>query len=104
MCFFDKKMWNKEDKEAQKALHYCGPHCWGGVECTADCMIEKENFTKKCAECFGKFSGCIAANCVSKCWPDSLTACCINCVKDHCVKSFMKCSSPPGWKDKVKDI
>ena len=88
----DKTIWNTRNMDAKKALNYCGNHCMGGVQCTSDCIRNKEGFSIKCSDCFGNFSGCTVSNCVWKCALNSLSHSCINCVKRYCVKSFLKCS------------
>ena len=88
----DNKIWNIRKNEVKKALGECGPSCWGGAQCTTECMLKKTELSTKCANCFGNFAGCGKSNCSWSCMFGTTTSSCINCVKKYCVDGFKRCS------------
>jgi len=88
----DKSIWLSERREIKDALSHCGRRCLGGKRCTSRCMRKKEQITKPCSECFGKFVGCNRDNCARKCMRNSHASKCIRCVENNCVNPFIQCS------------
>lgn len=73
----------------KSVMNGCG--CFGGVDCSSRCLVNKLSLTTNCAHCFGENIHCIASHCFSDCLnPYSLS--CDQYADEHCLPALVACS------------
>ena len=77
--------------DADMTVEDCAGPCFGGAECTANCVMMQLGVTAECAGCFGAVTMCSATMCPLQCLGDSPE--CEVCRNDMgCTAQFDTCA------------
>jgi hypothetical protein len=71
----------------------CAEGCFGGGDCTRDCLIEMTMISMPCAQCFGDVVACTAMMCTFECLGGGDSPECMACRDSRgCSAAFATCS------------
>jgi len=74
--------------ETDALLQVCNEGCDFDAACMQDCMAAELGISAGCAQCFGAFTGCVAATCKAEC-SDFTSEGCNTCLKDSGCKDML---------------
>lgn len=87
----DKDVLKKKWDEFSDILEKCARSCWGGKECTVECIVKTLGTSKDCSECFADTVVCTAKKCFTDCITGK-TPKCLECRAKHCDPELLQCT------------
>lgn len=70
----------------------CASGCFGGGQCTADCLVDGPGLTPACAQCWGDVTACTSGNCALQCLGGDSPQCESCRDANGCTAAFDTCS------------
>lgn len=88
----DRTVWNSTGRAAFiNDVNSCCWKCWGRPPCVKSCIMQKQDYSDSCANCFGSLGKCARDNCRFKC-RNAWSQWCESCMKAHCAQGFAECT------------
>ena len=70
----------------------CAGGCFGGADCSRDCVIKRTMISMACGQCWGEVVGCTSSMCAFDCFDGDSPACAMCRDSSGCTAAFEMCS------------
>jgi hypothetical protein len=56
-----------DSMDVSDAVGTCAGDCFGGEECTTNCVVDATDLSPECSACYGEVTACTSSNCAFQC-------------------------------------